>query len=48
LNNALTAGPSAASQHAAAVAALKATEAINRELRRYAARHPELQALVPD
>jgi hypothetical protein len=36
------------SQHAAALRAIAATDRINRYLRLYAARHPELQSLVPD
>jgi hypothetical protein len=36
------------SQRAAAIEALKATDAINRQLETYAARHPDVQALVPD
>jgi hypothetical protein len=36
------------SQRAAAIDALKATDAINKRLGTYAARHPEVQALVPD
>lgn len=36
------------SQRAAAIDALKATDAINKQLHAYAARHPDVQALVPD
>jgi hypothetical protein len=36
------------SQRAAAIDALKATDAINKRLETYAARHPDVQALVPD
>ena len=36
------------SQRAAAIDALKATDGINRQLETYAARHPDVQALVPD
>jgi hypothetical protein len=45
---ALKARPDRAAQRGAAIAALRATDTINLELRHYAARHPELQALIPD
>jgi hypothetical protein len=48
LEAALSAGPSRGTQRAAAVAAVRATDAINRGLRRYAARHPQLASLIPD
>jgi hypothetical protein len=48
IDAALSAHQDRSSQHAAAVAAMSATDSINRRLRRYAKRHPELQALVPD
>jgi hypothetical protein len=48
LEAALAAHPDPRSQHAAAIAALKATDAVNGQLRRYASRHPEVQALIPD
>jgi len=48
LSAALAARPDRRSQHAAAVAALSATDSVNAQLRRYASRHPEVQALVPD
>jgi hypothetical protein len=48
LDAALAAARDPRAQRAAAVAALHATDAINRGLRRYAAHHPQLRALVPD
>lgn len=45
---ALAAGRDPRSQRAAALAAVSATDMINRGLRRYAARRPQLLALVPD
>jgi hypothetical protein len=48
LEAALGAGTSRGAQRAAAVAAVRATDAINRGLRRYAAHHPQLASLIPD
>jgi hypothetical protein len=48
LEAALSAGTSRGAQRAAAVAAVRATDTINRGLRRYAARHPKLAGLIPD
>jgi hypothetical protein len=48
LKAALAAGRDHRSQRAAATDALNATSAINKQLEAYAARHPEVQALVPD
>jgi hypothetical protein len=45
---ALAARTSRGAQRAAAVAAVRATDAINRGLQRYAARHPQLANLIPD
>jgi hypothetical protein len=46
--SALRAGHDRRAQRSAAMAALKATDNINLGLRHYAARHPELRALIPD
>lgn len=48
LDAALAARGDRRSQHAAAVAALRATDSVNAQLRRYASRHPEVQAMIPD
>jgi len=45
---ALAASRDRGSQRAAAIGALKTTDAINKQLEAYAARHPDVQALVPD
>jgi hypothetical protein len=48
LRSALMAAVDPRSQRAAAKAALAATDAVNRGLRRYADRHPAVALLVPD
>jgi len=48
LDAALAARGDRRSQRAAAIDALKATDGINRQLETYAARHPDVQTLVPD
>jgi hypothetical protein len=48
LGAALAAGRGRAAQQAAAGAAVRATDAVNRALRGYAAKHPQLASLIPD
>lgn len=48
LKAALAAHGDRRSQRAAAIAALRATDAINKQLQAYAARNPDVQSLVPD
>ncbi|MGI8559200.1 MAG: hypothetical protein ACR2ND_13020, partial [Solirubrobacteraceae bacterium] len=45
---ALAAPPRRPAQRAAATQAITATDAINAQLRRYAARRPQLASLIPD
>jgi hypothetical protein len=48
LEAALAARSDRRSQHSAAIGALQATDEINSQLRHYAARHRDVQALIPD
>jgi uncharacterized Ntn-hydrolase superfamily protein len=48
LKAALAARDDRRSQRAAAIGAIQATDSVNRLLRRFAARNPDVQALVPD